>query len=326
MENMGTTYGSAHTRLRRLVARAFTPRRVEAMRATIKKSVASLLEDLAGSPPGAIVDLKSRYAHPLAAEVIFELIGVPAEARQTILRGGEAQVDTTMTEEEEAASIGLVLQEMAALVAAKRRTPADDLTSDLIGAQDGEDGSGLEDGELIGTLLFLLGTGTEPVTNLVTNSILALLANPGQRQLIDAGQASWQDAIEETLRMDAPVAHMPFRFAVEDVQLGDVTIPAGDPVLVNFAAMGRDPAIHGATAGSFDIARPDKKHLAFGHGMYVCLGMRLGLLETGTAVPALFERFPDLALAVGVEEVKPQNTFIMNGRSELPVLLSATQQ
>ncbi len=326
MENMATAYGSAHTRLRRLVAKAFTPRRVEAMRATVETSVARLLNDLADSPPGAIVDLKSRYAHPLAAEVMFELIGVPAAARQTILRGGEVQIDTTMTEEEIAASEAEVLREMAELVEAKRRTPVDDLASDLIGAQEGEDGPGLDDVELIGTLLLLLGTGTEPVTNLVTNAVLALLANPDQRQLIDAGQASWQDAIEETLRMDAPVAQMPFRFGVEDVQLGDVTIPAGDPVLVNFAAMGRDPSVHGPNAGSFDLSRPDKKNLAFGHGMYVCLGMRLALLETQTAVPALFGRFPDLALAVAVEELKPQQTFIMNGRSELPVLLSATRQ
>jgi cytochrome P450 len=322
MDNLATTYGSAHSRLRRLVAKAFTPRRVEAMRPTIANTVTSLLEDLSASPPGTVVDLKARYAHPLAAEVMFDLIGVPAAGRQTILRGSKAQVDTTNTGEEIAASVDQVMQEMTALVEEKRRTPADDLATDLIDAQE-EDGSGLRDAEMIGTLLLLLGTGTEPVTNLVTNSIHALLAHPDQRRLISTGQASWRDAIEETLRTEAPVAHLPFRFAIEDIQFGETTIPAGDPVLMNFAAMGRDPAVHGASAGSFDISRPDKDHLSFGHGIYSCIGMRLGRLETETALPALFEHFPGLALAVPAWEIKPQNTFIMNGRSELPVVLSA---
>jgi 2-hydroxy-5-methyl-1-naphthoate 7-hydroxylase len=179
---------------------------------------------------------------------------------------------------------------------------------------------------MVGTLLLLLATGTEPETNLVTNTVLALLAHPDQRQLISTGQASWHDAIEETLRLEAPVAHLPFRFAVEDVQIGEVTIPAGDPVLMNFAAMGRDPAIHGPSADRFDVTRPSKDHLAFGHGPYRCIGMPLGLAETEAAVPALFERFPNLALAVPASEVRPQNTFIMNGRSELPVLLDAPDQ
>jgi 2-hydroxy-5-methyl-1-naphthoate 7-hydroxylase len=322
MENLTTTYGNAHSRLRRLVAKAFTPRRVEGMRPAIDKIIAGLLDGLASSAPGEVVDLKVRYAHPLASEVMFDLIGIPAAARATILRGGEAQVDTTMTEEEIAASVGQVIQEMAALVDAKRRAPADDLTSDLLAAQE-EDGSRLTDAEMVGTLLLLLATGTEPVTNLVTNSVLALLAHPEQRQLVTAGQATWHDAIEETLRAEPPVAHLPFRFAVEDIQIGDVTIPAGEPVLMNFAAMGRDPAIHGATAGRFDMTRPSKEHLSFGHGPYRCIGMPLGRLETETAVIALFERFPDLTLAVPVADVRPQNTFIMNGRNELPVLLQA---
>jgi 2-hydroxy-5-methyl-1-naphthoate 7-hydroxylase len=320
MENLGTTYGSAHSRLRRLVAKAFTPRRVEAMRAAIDRIAATLLAGLARSRPGEVVDLKARYAHPLAAEVMFDLIGIPATARQTILRGGQAQVDTTLTSDEIAASVGQVLHEMAAVVEAKRRAPADDLASDLIAAQE-EDGSWLSDDKMIGTLLLLLATGTEPVTNLVTNSVLALLVHPEQRQRVSTGQASWHDAVEETLRVEAPVAHLPFRFAVEDTHIGSVRIPAGDPVLMNFAAMGRDPAIHGSSADRFDVMRPSKDHLSFGHGIYRCIGMPLGRLEAEQAVSALFERFPGLALAAPASKIRPQNTFIMNGRSELPVLL-----
>jgi 2-hydroxy-5-methyl-1-naphthoate 7-hydroxylase len=322
MENLSTTYGGAHSRLRRLVSKAFTPRRVDAMRPAVEKTVASLLDGLAGAAPGDVVDLKARFAHPLASGVICDLIGIPAQARATILRGGEAQVDTTMTEEEIAASVEQVLREMSALVEAKRRAPGDDLTTDLLAAQE-EDGSRLTDQEMIGTLLLLLGTGTEPVTNLVTNTVFALLSNSGQLELIRRGHASWHDAIEETLRLEAPVAHLPFRFAVEDVEIGGVAVRAGEPMLMNFAAMGRDPARHGSSAGSFSIMRPSKDHLSFGHGIYRCIGMPLGWLETETAVSAIFERFPDMVLALPPAEVKPQGTFIMNGRRELPVYLSA---
>ncbi|NES30214.1 cytochrome P450 [Micromonospora terminaliae] len=322
MDNMNTTYGSAHSRMRALVAKRFTPRRVEAMRPTIDKIVSSLLADLAASPAGTVVDLKARYAYPLAAHVIFDVLGIAGAARDTILGDGEAQVDTTKTGEEIAASVEQGLMEMAALVEAKRGNRADDLMSDLITAQEA-DGSGLRDAEIVGTLSFLLGTGTETVTNLVINSIHALLTHPDQRRLISSGQASCQDAIEETFRVEAPVAHLPFRFPTEDVQLGEVTIRAGDPVLMNFAAIGRDPAVHGESADSFDITRSRKDHLSFGHGGYSCIGKALGRLEAEIAVPALFARFPDLALAVPASEIAPQSGFIMNGRSELPVLLSA---
>lgn len=321
MDNMNTAYGSAHNRLRRPVVKAFTPRRVEIMRPAIQRTVTRLLDELAASPAGTVVDLKARFAHPLSAEMMFDLIGVPAEARQTILRGGEAQVDTTLTGDEIGAIVGEVMREMSALLESKRQAPADDLTSDLIATQ-ADDQAGLDDAELIETLMLLLGTGTEPVTNLVANTILAVLAHPDQRRLIDTGQASWADAIEETLRTEAPVAHMPFRFPTEDVELGDVTIPAGDPVLMNFAAIGRDPAVHGESADEFDITRPNKEHLAFGHGIHSCMGMRLARLQAEVALPALFARFPDLALAVLAAEIGPQNTFIMNGRGELPVVLT----
>jgi cytochrome P450 len=322
MDNMSTTYGGPHNHVRALVAKRFTPRRVEAMRPVIDEIVESLLTELAGDPPGTVVDLKARYAYPLAARVIFDVVGVPEAARGTILGDGEAQVDTTKTGDEIAEEVDQVLLEMTALVEAKRGSTADDLTSDLLAAQD-EDGSRLRDAEIVGTLSFLLGIGTETVSNLVTNAILALLVHPDQLELITAGKASWQDAIEETLRVETPVAHLPFRFPTEDVQFGDVTVSAGDPVLMNFAAIGRDPAIHGASAGSFDITRERKDHLSFGHGAYSCIGKALARLQAEIAVPALFARFPDLALAVAAAEIKPQNTFIMNGRSELPVLLSA---
>ncbi|MCW2877878.1 MAG: eryF [Sphaerisporangium sp.] len=319
MDNLTTTYGSDHTRLRKLTANAFTPRRVEAMRESVQKIAADLLDALAEAEPGEVVDLKARYAHPLPAQLICDLFGVPAESRAEMLRGGEVNVDTTITPEEAAANVEQWHGEMQEFVDSKRRNPGDDLTTDLISAQ--EDGSRLNDSEMVGTLHLLLATGTEPVMNLITNAVAALLKHPDQLELVRSGQASWRDVIEETLRAEAPVAHLPFRFATEDVEVGGVTIAKGDPVLMGYAGMGRDPSVHGENADRFDITRANKDHLSFGHGVYRCIGSPLAWLEAETALSALFERFPDLSLAV--QELEPQVTFIMNGRRNLPVYLTA---
>lgn len=320
MENLTTSHGKDHSRLRRLISKAFTPRRVQAMRSGVAAVIDDLLDSLEKDAPGP-VDLKARFAHPLASRVVSALIGVPEEARLGMLRGGEANVDTTNSSEETAADVEQAHEQMARLIAEKRRNPGDDLTTDLIAAQE-EDGSRLNDTELMGTLLLLLATGTEPVTNLITNTVRTLLAHPRQRELVTGGRVSWTEAIEETLRLEAPVAHLPFRFATEDVEIAGVTIARGDPVLMGYAGVGRDPEVHGESADRFDVTRPDKRHLSFGHGIYRCIGMPLARQETEMALPALFERFPGLSLAVPAEEIEPQPTFIMNGVRALPVHLA----
>ncbi|MFF4378191.1 cytochrome P450 [Kitasatospora sp. NPDC001547] len=321
MDNLTTRYGADHTRLRKLTAGAFTPRRVEAMRAEVEKAVEELLDELDRCAPGEVVDLKARFARPMPARVICDLFGVPAEDRAQMLRGGEANIDTTLTPEESAANVEQWHREMTEFVESKRRGPGDDLTSDLVQAQE-EDGSRLNDSELVGTLHLLLATGTEPVMNLLANATRALLTHPEQLALLRSGAVSWADVIEETLRVEAPVAHLPFRFAVEDIELGGVVIPKGEPVLINFAAVGRDRAVHGDSAAAFDATRPDKEHLSFGHGVYRCIGMPLARMEAEIALAALFDRFPDLELAVPAGELEPQVTFIMNGVQTLPVRLT----
>ncbi|MFH8716855.1 cytochrome P450 [Streptomyces zaomyceticus] len=322
MENMTTAYGADHTRLRKPCAHAFTPRRVEALRPAVEAITTELLDELAALPAGEPVDLKGLFAHPLPARAICDLFGVPAEARAEMLRGGEVNVDTSISPEEAAANVARWHQEMLDFVDSKRRSPGDDLTSDLVGAQQA-DSSLLSDDELVGTLHIMLATGTEPVKNLIANAVLALLTHPDQLTLVRSGEATWQDVIQETLRVEAPVAHLPFRFPVEDVEIGGVTIPKGEPVLVNYAAIGRDPEVHGADADRFDITRADKESLSFGHAIYRCIGQPLALLEAEIALAALFERFPHLGLAVPAESIAPQGTFIMNGVAELPVLLDA---
>jgi len=322
MDNLTTAYGEDHTRLRRPVAGAFTPRRVAALRPGIEKAAAALLDALGARPADEPVDLKAEYAHALPSQVICDLFGVPEQSRAAILHGGEVNVDTTISPEESAANVERWQRDLADFVDHKRRFPGDDLTSDLVAAQRAQPGS-LSDEELLGTLHLMLATGTEPVQNLIANAVLELLLHPGQLSEAVAGRVAWTEVIEETLRMQAPVAHLPFRFPTEDVEVGGVTIPAGEPVLIGFAGAGRDPAVHGGSAAEFDVARPDKDHLSFGAGVYRCIGMPLALQEAEIALSALFGRFPRLRLAVPAERLRPEVTFIMNGRLELPVLLGA---
>jgi 2-hydroxy-5-methyl-1-naphthoate 7-hydroxylase len=322
MENLSTSYGDAHARLRGVTVRAFSPRRVAAMRPDVERTVSAVLDDLDGRQE-TVVDLKSAFALQLAREVMCDLIGVPHGARPTILRSAKAQVDTTIPPQDVAAAAADVFGEMRALVAAKRRDPADDLVSELIAVRD-TDGDRLSEDELVTTLMFLMGVGTEPVANLVTNTILALLADPAQRDVVITGEAAWKDAVEESLRADAPVAHLPFRFPVTDVEIGGVTIRAGEPVLINFASAGRDPTVHGPRGCQFNVLRENKDHLSFGHGSYSCVGAPLAMLEAETALPALFERFAGLCLAVPAADLVPQGTFIMNGLRELPVYLDGS--
>lgn len=322
MDNMTTAHGDDHSRLRKLVAQAFTPRRVEAMRPRVEKTVAHLLDEMEKTAPGETVDLKARFAHPLPAQIICDLFGVPEESRPGILLGLELDVDTTLSSEEAAANVEQWQRDIQKFVEDKRLSPGDDLTSGLIDAQEAGQGR-LTESEIVGTLNLMLGVGTEPVQNLICNAVRSLLTDAEQLAHLREGRVGWAEVLEETLRVEAPVAHLPFRFPVEDVEMGGVTIPRGEPVLIGFAAAGRDPDVHGEDAERFDALRADKEHLSFGHGIYRCIGTSLARLEAGIALSALFDRFPDIALAVPSAELRPQGTFIMNGNEGLPVRLGA---
>lgn len=318
MDNMTTAYGEGHARLRRPVVKAFTPKRVREMQPYIEKTVAQLLDDLAATPPGEVVDIKRNFAYRLPAAIICDLFGIPEEARADILRGGEVTTDSSITPEEAEANVRMWTAQFAQLIAEKRANPADDLTTDLIFT---DEGGGLTDSELIGTLFVALGAGSETVMNLVTHAIYNLLRYPEQRALVESGQASWDDVIEETLRTESPLNMLPLRFAVEDIEIDGTTIPKGDPILMGYAAIGRDPNVHGETADQWDITRSNKDHLSFGHGVHFCFGAPLARLEAQIALPALFARFPDMQLAIGPEGLESQGTFIMNGYKTLPVRL-----
>ncbi|MEV6777476.1 cytochrome P450 family protein [Streptomyces syringium] len=328
VQNMFTAYGSDHKRLRVLVSKAFTARRTAALRPRIEEMTADLLDTLAAHGPDEIVDLREGYAYPIPIQVICELFGVDAvndtETREGLRRCVDSLFHTSADPEEVTANYTELYALLGQIVAAKRENPGDDMTSVLISAreEDGPGGSRLSEQELVDTLLLMIGAGHETTVNLLDNAIHALLTHPEQLALIRTGKAGWDDVIEETLRLQAPVANLPLRYAAEDIELdGGVTLRKGDAIIAAYAAAGRDPQLYGDTADDFDLTRADKDHLAFGHGVHHCLGAPLARLEAAVALPALFARFPELTLAAAPGELSPVESFISNGHRALPARL-----
>ena len=316
--SMLTAYGAEHRRLRTLISKGFTARRTEALRPRVQEIAADLLDRLAAGPD--VADVRAGFAYPLPIEVICRLMGVPDDVRPELCRIVDSMIVTTTTPEEAMANQVGLYEILGGLVAAKRAAPGDDLTSGLIAARDGGD-AGLTEAELVDTLLVMIAAGHETTVNLIDQAMTALLTHPDQLRLVLSGDRSWGEVIEEALRWQAPVAHMPLRYAVEDIELDGVTIRRGEVILAGFAAAGRDPAHHGDTAGRFDITRADKTHLSFGYGVHHCVGAPLARVEAEVALPALFDRFPDLALAVPADELEPVHSFISNGHLAVPVRL-----
>ncbi|MET8979543.1 cytochrome P450 [Streptomyces sp. NPDC004539] len=314
--NMLSTYGEDHTRLRRLVAPSFTARRTESLRPRVEAVTTELLDALEGAETA---DLRAALAHPLPMRIICELFGVPEELRDATGALIAAIMDTSDPSPEHAAfvqeQIGAVL---GTLIARKREEPGDDMTTELIRMRD-EDGDRLSDEELLYTLLLVIGAGFETTVNLIGNAVVALLRRPEQLAAVRAGEISWDAVIDETLRAHPSIASLPLRFAVEDLTVGEVTVPAGDAILTTFAAAGVDPARYGADADVFDAARGADDHLAFGIGVHRCIGAPLARLEASYALAALFERFPELALEGG--ELTQVPSFIAFGWQEIPVRL-----
>ncbi|MEU2297290.1 cytochrome P450 [Streptomyces antibioticus] len=313
--NMLSTYGADHTRLRKLVAPSFTHRRTESLRARVETITKELLDGL--ETGGEVVDLKAGFAHPLPMRIICELFGVPEEMRDATARLIAAIMDTSDPTPEHAAfvqeQIGTVL---GGLIAHKSEHPGDDMTTELIRVRD-EDGDRLSGEELLYTLLLVIGAGFETTVNLIGNAVVALLRRPEQLAAVRSGEIGWDAVVDETLRAHPSIASLPLRFAVTDLTVGDVTVPAGDAIITTYAAAGLDPEHYGADADVFDATRGADDHLAFGIGVHRCIGAPLARMEALTALPALFERFPRLRAADG--ELSQVPSFIAFGWQEIPV-------
>ncbi|AKJ13839.1 cytochrome P450 [Streptomyces incarnatus] len=301
-----------HTRIRRLVGRAFTPRRIQQLREPVRRTADRLLDALGthGS-----TDLIASYAAPLPITVICDLLGVPDEHRldfrvwtDTLVAPDPARPEAGR--EAVAAMLGFFTR----LLAAKREQPADDLLSDLIAVRD--EGDRLSEDELMSLAFLILFAGYENTVQLIGNSVLALLRHPDQLAALRKDPARLPAAVEELTRYEGPALFGIRRFAVEEVTISGVTVPAGETVWVSLAAANRDPARF-PDPDRLDLSRDPSGHLALGHGIHYCLGAPLARAETEIALAALLERFPDLALGPG--ELRWRPSMRARGLMALPV-------
>ncbi|MFF1500867.1 cytochrome P450 [Streptomyces sp. NPDC058316] len=308
-----------HTRLRRLVSKAFTPRRVAEFAPRVQELTDRLIDRFIAEGEA---DLIHDFAFPLPIYAICDLLGVPREdqddfrdwAGMMIRHGGGPRGGV-------ARSVKKMRGYLAELIHRKRENPGDDLISGLIRASD--HGEHLTENEAAAMAFILLFAGFETTVNLIGNGVYALLRNPVQRERLhlslDAGESELlETGIEELLRYDGPVELATWRFATEPLTLGGQDIAAGDPVLVVLAAADRDPERF-ENPDTLDLARRDNQHLGYGHGIHYCLGAPLARLEGQTALSTLLRRLPDLRLAVEPADLRWRGGLIMRGLRTLPV-------
>ncbi|MEU6484872.1 cytochrome P450 [Streptomyces sp. NPDC046887] len=305
-----------HTRLRRLVTREFTGRRVEALRPRVQSITDGLLDAMAGGGERR-ADLVDGLAFPLPITVICELLGVPAADRDAF-RAWTAEIVAPSDDEAESGAVHALSGYLDELIEDKRCSgPADDLLSGLLRTR-AEDGDALSATELRAMAYLLLIAGHETTVNLIGNGMRALLSHPEQLAALRADPGLLDGAVEEMLRFDGPVETGTVRFAREPVPCGDAVIPAGASVLVGIAAGDRDPARFPGP-DRFDIRRDTSGHLAFGHGLHYCLGAPLARLEGRIAVRGLLDRFPGLALDPAAAPADWLPGLLIRGVRRLPV-------
>lgn len=310
-----------HTRLRALVATAFTPRRVEALRVRAVELVEAALDRLG---PGDEVDLVAELAYPVPLTIICDLLGIPAGDRADVqgwstwmarsidpglLRSPELNAHIDEAER------GFTTY-VRALLADRRRAPGDDLLSALV-ATEGAGGDALTEDELVGLAVLLLVAGHETTVSLVANGVLSLLRHPDQWAAVRAGLVPDKRIVDELVRFDSPV-QMTSRVALEDLHLPAGTIPRGDFAVLMIGSANRDPAVFDAPHRLDVAAERATGNLAFGFGIHHCIGVALARAEAEAVIPALVRRFPATEL---LDEPPLRPTFVLRGREELRLRL-----
>ncbi|NUW34615.1 cytochrome P450 [Nonomuraea sp. SMC257] len=308
-----------HTRLRRLVSKAFTARRVEGLRPRVEQITRELIATMAVKDEAELID---EFALPLPIIVICELLGVPAADRADFRALSGRLITPGLSEEarrERREAAHAMRDYFRAVIADRRAAPQDDLVSALITVRD--DDTLLTEDELLSTLSLLLIAGHETTVNLIGNGVLALLRHPGQLALLRARPELLPSAIEEFLRYDGPVDRAMIRIAMEDLEITGTPIPKGSVVHVSLGAADHDPAVF-PEPDRLDITRGNHRHLGFGHGIHFCVGAPLARLEGRIAFGSLLSAFPRLALACPPEELRwRHNGGIVRGLESLPVRL-----
>jgi cytochrome P450 len=309
-----------HTRLRGLVQKAFTPKVVDGLRPRIAELCDQLLDALLAEGGG---DLVAGYAYPLPVQVIVEMLGVPAEDHETFRAWSEALArgldpDFLLPAEavrERLAGIVNFVQYFVGLIEKRRRDPGDDLLSRLIAAE--EEGQVLSQGELVSTCILLLVAGHETTVNLIGGGALALLEHPEQLERWRADPTLGRSAVEELLRYVSPV-QLTGRIALEPMEVGGITLEAGEFSLVLIGSANRDPAVF-ERPDDLDLGRAENPHLGFGFGLHHCLGAPLARLEAQIAFDTLLRR-AEMRGPVG--EVRYKENIVLRGLASLPVELA----
>ncbi|MFF4409298.1 cytochrome P450 family protein [Streptoverticillium reticulum] len=301
-----------HTRLRRLVSKAFTPRRIEGLRELIQARTDELLDAAAGPP----IDLMKTLAYPLPMAVICELLGIPADARHDF----RAWTNTLVAPEADAAvasraALKQMHQFLADIIAAKRAEPSDDFLSAMIEARDAHDR--LTEPELIAMAFLTLYAGYDNAVNLIGTATLALLTHPEQMAAVRDGRIPIRAVLEEAMRWNSPFPLAVRRFALEELTIAGVRIPAGARVWLSLLSANRDSEQF-TNPDTFDSTRTPA-HLGYGHGIHYCLGAPLARLEAETALSAVLHRYPKLALAAAADQLTWVPSFQKRGLQALPV-------
>lgn len=304
-----------HTRLRALVHKAFTPRIVENLRGRVQQ----IAEEYAAAMQGKTqVDLIESYALPVPITVIAELLGIPVSDRDkfrqwtnVLLFSADAEAGATAAME-----FGMYMHEM---IDVRQKAPRDDLLSGLVQAE--EAGDKLNREELLSMIFLLLVAGHETTVNLIGNGTLALIQHPDQKQKLIENPLLVRSAVEEMLRYNGPVETPTIRFSFEDVEIGGKVVPRGQIIMPALLAANRDPAVF-PDPNRFDIMRDPNPHIAFGLGIHYCVGAPLARLEGAIAFNTLLKHFPDIDLAVPVEQLEWTENLLIHGMRALPVRLA----
>jgi cytochrome P450 len=306
-----------HTRLRRLVAKVFTMRRINSLEPRITEIADGLLDQIKADEPVNVIDA---YAFPLPMQVICDLLGVPGDDRDDfrewsniVLAGAFAGPEKMQT------AAKAMISYIKRLLTDKRENPADDLLSDLVQVRD--EGDALTEDELIAMVFLLLVAGHETTVNLIGNGLYQLMLHPDQLARLQADRSLVPSAVEEILRYEGPLRMALPRFATEDFELGGQQIRKGDMVFISTLSANRDDEQF-EEAETFDVGRERSPHVAFGHGLHFCLGAPLARLEGRIAFERLLDRFDGFAFATDPAELTWRPSGLLRGLQTLPVTVT----
>ena len=299
-----------HTRLRRIVAGAFAPRRIEGWRPRVTEITEQIGAEMAAG--GAPADLVSSFAFLLPVRVICELLGVPEEDRDRFRVWSEAAMTMSAADAEQRRTAGAEFRAyVSGFLDERRRSPGEALVDDLLNARDGAEA--LTEGELVSLTINLITAGHETTANMIATGVFTLVTEDLYRGLTPSA-----GLVEELIRHDTPAQYGMPRVATQDVELPSGRVGKGETVLPLLARANRDADVY-SDPDTFDRHRDGPAHLTFGHGAHFCLGANLARLEVETALTVLLAEFPGLELAVPAEDVQWRKATLVTGPERLPV-------